>query len=285
MTSTPDKTRRFDPRGWIPRISGILARSDPMGLKPGFAGLVANAADLHCAAAGHDEGTVNWRVRVVTGRAMVLDQIAPGDLRLSMPPREENGWRSECVAKSDGASALRVELVASGKDSRGKGLSGRIGPDARAIGRAFSGAGGREAARTDALHRVGAVDRRLFDASPFQPHQIVKIGGPEPFDGFGGEGVSSLLTMLQMLAFSEAIVPMRGRYRLEPHLKRLHLFETIEPGTALGVSTEQVLGGPRSPVSVSLRTSARRLSDGNTVALSETVLRGYPSAWLSFGKR
>lgn len=184
-----------------------------------------------------------------------LAGVAPKSLSQVVRPSAANGWRSEIAALGAGGRAISAELLGAPPHLR----------------HSFSAhPTGGEAKRALALRQLGEADERYFAAIRPEPIRVLRAERGSLCDDQGSPHLPGLVDLFRSI---EALVAPGGSHAPRPHLRRLHVFRAVAPGTLLGVSTLLSKGGPQAPSSLSLRSAARRLSDGAVVAFSETVLR------------
>lgn len=225
---------------------------------------------------GGAPSTIGPCMVVLTGKPADRACADPAALGLTLAPGATTGWRSECVVRPETGGTVRVELVTA-PPVAAPGVTHLYAPPQHGIGAradgpvdAQPGAGGRHAARTAALHRLGQVDRDHSDSTPLAPDLITALGAAGPASG---PAPSALAALWALFAAAEAEVPLHPRFPPAPCLRRLHVFARIDRGMACAVTSTLIRGAPHAPATHSIRSSMRRLDDGATLAVCETVLR------------
>jgi hypothetical protein len=238
--------------------------------------LVEAAIGLHARALreGSDPdaplGIVVPRLIVLAGRPADRARVEPRDLELVLRPEARNGWRSECVFHAPTGGSVHVDLVTETPSTSAPNVAPLHRPArcGRPGAAAMSGLGGRHAARTEALHRLGQIDREHSDRQTFEPDRVFGLGMTGP------NGTQAPFASLwSLLNTAEMAIPRHSRHPPAPCPRRLHVFAAIETGTACAIATELFRGGAQSPATQTIRSSLRRVPDGRTLAVCETVLR------------
>lgn len=204
------------------------------------------------------------QILLVASAADPLPGVVPVSLDLVVRPTADNGWRSEIIAEGAGGRPVSAELVAA---PVGAGPARHPRPVSAAAPFRLPGGGARRAL---ALRDLGEADRQYCAGIRPEPHRVLTVEGGRHCDE---DGRLRLAALVEVFRSTERLVPVGGRNGPKPQLRRLHVFERLAPGGVLSISTLLSRGAPPAPSSVSLRSCARRLSDGAVVAFSETVLR------------
>ena len=183
-------------------------------------------------------------------------------LRLSVMPRASNGWRSEVVFESQTTRKLSMELVSAPGD---RSIAERVRRD---LGERSS-VQGQDAMRTISLNRLAEVDRA---------HSAGEKGGPDrtcearPYRDCSS-GCWLRVTDYASLFRSEESLALGSEGGHELRGRRLHIFEDVPFGTELGITTRRFQGRAPADPCVSLRSYAKRMSDGVVIAFCEAVFR------------
>lgn len=206
---------------------------------------------------------------VLTGHPDDVAHAEPSDLDLVLRPGRENGWRSESDVRSKTGRVVRVEAIAPHGPPTSHNVTSLCGPGGPASDPADTPVG-RHAARTAALHRLGQVDRAHSDRQRLEAGPILTLlMSRSP----ATRAPSALAALWSYLMDAEAAFQMPVRFPPAPFLRRLHVFDPIDMGTAFTISNELFRGPVQAPSSQSLRSCIRRVPDGATLAVCETVLR------------
>lgn len=206
---------------------------------------------------------------VLSGKPADRARAEPSALDLTLKPAIDSGWRSESAIHAKTGETVRVELVTATPPRAAENVINLRTP-LRCADRRAGAIGGRHAARTAALHRLGKVDRDFSDRQAFQPDRVFGFGMSDPAADIAPSPLASLWTLLNT---AEANVPLHPRFPPQPCLRRLHVFAEIETGMSCAISTELFRGCSQAPATQTIRSSIRRVPDGATLAVCETVLR------------
>lgn len=201
-------------------------------------------------------------VLVLIYREDELTQVNSKGLCLAVPPTKANGWRSQMNLDTNTGRRLSAELVAAPPNMRpAADFSSQEVP---AVERT------RDAMRAFALHQLGKAEWRYGqDESelPIRTHIIQTNRDCDP------DGRVHLWSIVQLFRTCESVIQQNNAGDACQHVRRVHLYSRIAPGTEIGVWTRRYLGAPHAPASQSLRSYARRLCDGEVMAFCDTTLR------------
>lgn len=179
-----------------------------------------------------------------------LTTSQPADVVLSIRPTQANGWRSVVSLATD--PDHKVEYFAPPRGAA-----------------SFPPTVDRTAMRALALHRLGHADRTTCAKSTEQPMVLRKAIARHP----GTKDALSAADLIACMKSAESAVAFKGPYPPKQALRRVHLFENVTSGDALGLSSMVFRDAPPISTSLSMRSWARRVSDGAVVAFSETIFR------------
>lgn len=230
-------------------------------------GLIDHVAEAHVRALGeHRAGPSAGRTIGLRSPILVL-ACAPGalpteasaTLRLVTRPTSETGWRSEAVALGAGGLPISAEVVAAPAQVTDREIT--------ATGQGFPDGA---AKRAIALRGLGEADRRHCAAIRMEPMRVLPA---EPGTHCEEDGSIQPAGLVALCRSVEQLVPAGGPRAPDPHLRRLHVYTDVAPGTLLAVFSLMSRGAPPAPSSLSRRSFVTRLADGAIVAFSETVLR------------
>jgi hypothetical protein len=272
MSSLPERPVRPELKGFYP----VAGREPPPADALGETSFVEAIQEMHVRAFGQERAgpfrpepsalrafpeahapriRQDSLVLVIACAPGALAGVAPESLRHVLRPSAGNGWRSEIVALGAGGRTVSAELLSAPAHLRHHGSPQPAGGEAK---------------RALALRQLGEADRQYCAAIRPEPIRVLQAERGGLCDEAGSPNLPGLVDLFRS---TEALAAPGGSHAPRPHLRRFHVFRAIAPGTLLGVSTLLSKGGPQAPSSLSLRSCARRLSDGTVVAFCETVLR------------
>ncbi|MEM6636194.1 MAG: hypothetical protein AAF667_09905 [Pseudomonadota bacterium] len=194
-------------------------------------------------------------ILLIKGDPELIAQTKPRSLKAIVAPPPEHAWRSEASALSPDGKRASAELVS----APGTASSSAGGPCDAATG----------GSRTAALCRLGEADRQICARArtDFSRTVIARTGSHCNESGF-----LNLSESIRLFRSVETLLPIRKAWAPKQKQRRLHVFETIEPGASLQVSAELVLGMPQAPHSMSMRSWVKRHADGAIIAFCDRVL-------------
>lgn len=183
-------------------------------------------------------------------------------------PRPENGWLSQTDFEADNGARFRVELVTA--FAFRDGLTNRNLLPAEIDGIPAAARGTDDARRADVIRRLGCSDRAGARQNAPDPTLQIGISRTSHFNGVG---------LVYFAWFPNFF--MEAETRLLPQLdlafeltnRRVHYFGNIDAGDCLEISVNKSVHSLSSSARLVIRSSARRRSDGEVIAVSESIYR------------
>ena len=201
-------------------------------------------------------------VLVLIYREDHLSRANTKNLRLAVPPTEANGWRSQLNLETNIGHRLSAELIAAPPNKWS--VANCHSNDAKSVKRT------RHAMRAFALHQLGKAEWSYGQDENEPPIRTCDLQTNRDCDP---DGRVHLWSIVQLFRTCESVIQQNNASDACQHVRRVHLYSRISPGTEIGVWTRRYLGAPHAPASQSLRSYARRLCDGKVMAFCEITLR------------